>query len=325
MRAVFFGSPETAFPSLQALLSAGHDVPLIVTQPDRPAGRGKRRHIVPVKEFALKQGIPVVSPDRIRKDSDILDRLRDTAADIHVVVAYGQIIPMPVIALPRLWTINVHFSLLPRYRGAAPVAAAILAGDSRTGVTIFRLNEKMDEGEVLADTETEIKPRDTAGELETRLAGIGAGLLLETLEKIDGLVPRPQDHSQATYAPKLKKEEGHLDWRRPAEEIDRRVRAMTPRPTAHTHLRGGRLIVLSGHPESLPEEFDQAAPGTVIGFSKTGILVACGGGTGYRLSVLQPENRKAMTAHAYSLGGKISVGDVLESRKIEATQKSDKI
>jgi methionyl-tRNA formyltransferase len=325
MRAVFFGSPEAALPSLQALRAAGHDVPLIVTQPDRPSGRGKHRHIVPIKQFALEHGIPVVQPDKIRKDPEILDRLKAAAADIHIVVAYGQIIPMTVIALPRFWTINVHFSILPRHRGAAPVAAAILAGDARTGVTIFRLNEKMDEGDILSEAGTEIEPQESAGELEARLAGIGAGLLLETLERIELITPRPQDHALATLAPKLRKEEGHLDWRRTAGEIDRRVRAMTPRPTAHTHLRDGRLIVISGEPEGSANTAGDETPGTVVHLSKKGILVACGSGSRYRISDLQPENRKAMTAHAYTLGGRIAVGDILESRKIEEIQYSVKI
>jgi len=325
MRAVFFGSPEAALPSLQALLQAGHVIPLVVTQPDRPSGRGKHRHVVPVKQFALERGIPVVQPEKIRKDPDILGRLKEANADVHVVVAYGQIIPMDVIALPRHWTVNLHFSILPRFRGAAPVAAAILAGDTRTGVTIFRLNEKMDEGDILSTRETEIESRESAGELETRLAGIGAGLLVETLEKIDRLAPRPQEHASATPAPKLRKEEGHLDWRRTAVDIDRRVRAMTPHPTAHTHFRNGRLIVLSGEPEPNPGPSPGASPGTVVHLSKKGILIACGGDSRYRIVDLQPENRKAMTAHAYTLGGRIRLGDVLESRKIEEIQYSVKI
>ena len=324
MRAVFFGSPDAALPSIRALLDGGCEIPLVVTQPDRPSGRGKHRHVVAVKRFALERGLSVIQPEKIRKDPDILDRLKAAAADIHVVVAYGQIIPMSIIALPRLWTINVHFSLLPRHRGAAPVAAAILAGDARTGVTIFRLNEKMDEGDILATAETDIGPRETAGELEDRLAELGASLLSETLGKIESLVPRPQDPTQATLAPKIRKEEGHLDWRRPAVEIDRRVRAMTPRPTAHTHFKNGRLIVLSGE---LVEDDGLAgqAPGKVVGLSKKGILIACGDKTGYRITAVRPENRPAMSAHAYTLGGRIGTGDLMESRKLEEIQNSFKI
>ncbi len=324
MRAVFFGSPDAALPSLKALLAAGHTIPLIVTQPDRPSGRGKHRHVVPVKQFAVEHGIPVVQPEKIRKDTEIIERLKTAAADIHVVVAYGQIIPMTVIALPRYWTINLHFSLLPRHRGAAPVAAAILAGDTRTGVTIFRLNEKMDEGDILAETGTAIGPDESAGQLEARLAETGAGLLLETLNNIDRLIPRPQDQARATLAPKLRKEEGHLDWRLPALEIDRRIRAMTPRPAAHTHFNNGRLIILSGETEGGAESAGTAVPGTVVDLSKKGILIACKG-SAYRITGLQPENRKAMTAHAYTLGGRIRLGDVLESRKIEEIQYSVKI
>ena len=195
MRVVFFGSPEAAVPSFRALLEAGHEIPLIVAQPDRPVGRGRRLLPGPVKRFALERGIPVAQPEKIRLDPEILDRLRAAAPDIQVVVAYGQIIPMTIVSLPPRGTVNVHFSLLPRYRGAAPVAAAIAAGETRTGVTIFSLNEKMDEGDILAEEETPIGPSETAGELEARLASLGAGLLLRTLDRYDEITPRAQDLS----------------------------------------------------------------------------------------------------------------------------------
>ncbi|MHB8054652.1 MAG: methionyl-tRNA formyltransferase [Candidatus Aminicenantales bacterium] len=313
MRVVFFGSPEAALPSLRALGEAGHEIALVVSQPDRPSGRGKHLLSSPVKRFALDRGIPVVQPEKIRSDPGILDRLKAAAADIHVVVAYGQIIPMPVIALPRHWTINVHFSLLPRYRGAAPVAAAILAGETRTGVTIFRLNEKMDEGDVLTEAETEIVSNETAGQLEARLAELGAGLLLRTLEEIKTIIPRRQDPSRATPAPKIAKENGRIDWTRPAVEIDRRVRAMTPRPSAFTRLRGLRLIIVAGRPdEGVATAAHQAPPGTVSVFAKAGIAIACGDGSRYLITRLRPENRVEMDAHAFTLGGGILVGDFLE-------------
>ncbi|MCX6565680.1 MAG: methionyl-tRNA formyltransferase [Candidatus Aminicenantes bacterium] len=313
MRVVFFGSPEAALPSIRALRGAGHEIPLIVAQPDRPAGRGKKLLPGPVKRFALEHEIPMVQPEKIRQDPEILDRLRAAEPDIQVVVAYGQIIPMPVIALPRFWTINVHFSILPRYRGAAPVAAAIAAGETRTGVTIFRLDQKIDEGDVLSGEETAIGPAETAGELEARLAELGAGLLLRTLAQIETIVPRPQDHSQATLAPKLRKEDGLLNWGKTAVEIDRRVRAMTPRPSAYTHLHEGRLIVLAGCPEEgVASPAHQGPPGTIAGLSKTGISVACGGGTRYLITRLNPENRVEMAAAAFILGGGIQTGDLLE-------------
>ncbi len=313
MRIVFFGSPEAALPSLRALRDAGHEIALVVSQPDRPAGRGKHLLPSPVKRFALDLGIPVVQPAKIRADPDILDRLKTAAADIHIVVAYGQILPMTVIALPRHWTINVHFSLLPRYRGAAPVAAAILAGETRTGVTIFRLNEKMDEGDLLAGAETEIGPTETAGQLEARLAELGAGLLLRLLEQFKTIVPCRQDPSLATLAPKLAKENGRIDWTRSALEIDRRVRAMTPRPSAYTHLRGGRMLIIAGRPdEGVATAAHQALSGTVAVLSKAGISVACRDGSRYLITRLRPENRVEMDAYAFTLGGGIQVGDFLE-------------
>ncbi len=313
MRVVFFGSPEAALPSIRDLIAAGHEIPLVVTQPDRPVGRGKQLLPGPVKQFALDHGLPVFQPEKIRRDPEILDRLRAATPDIQVVVAYGQFIPMPVVALPRHGTVNVHFSLLPRFRGAAPVAAAIAAGETQTGVTIFRLNEKMDEGDVLSGEETPIGPTETAGELEARLAEIGAGLLLRTLAEIETIVPRPQDHFLATLAPKLRKEDGLLDWKRSAFEIDRRVRALTPKPSAHTRLHNGRLIILAGRPdEGVASPAHQGPPGMIVGVSKTGISVACGGGTRYLITRLHPENRVEMDAYAFTLGGGIQTGDFLE-------------
>jgi len=314
MRAVFFGSPEAALPPLNALRDGGHVVPLIVTGPDRPAGRGRKIIPGPVKRYALEHAIPVIQPERIRRDPEALEHLRAAAADIHVVVAYGQIIPRVIIDLPRHSTINVHFSLLPRHRGASPVAAAILAGDARTGVTIFRLNEKMDEGDLLAAAETGIEPAETAGELEARLAVLGADLLTRTLSGIDGIQPRPQDQARATLAPKLRKEDGRLDWTRTADEIDRRVRAMTPWPTAYTFLKGERLIVASGRPESEPSGLagPAPAPGMILETSGKGILAACGGGTRYRITRVRPESRPPMYAGAFVLGGKAGPGDILE-------------
>ncbi|MCX7974891.1 MAG: methionyl-tRNA formyltransferase, partial [Candidatus Aminicenantes bacterium] len=212
MNIVFFGTPEAALPSLEKLLNSEHQIKLIVTQPDRPAGRGLKLTPPPVKEFALKNGLPFIQPEKIRKDQTALNLIRSIFPDIIVVVAYGQILPAEIIYFPPYRAINVHFSLLPKYRGACPVAWAILNGEEKTGITIFVLNEKMDEGDILAQVEVEIRPRENAGELENRLAQIGADLLIKTLSEIDKLTPKPQDHSQATYAPKLNKNMGQIDW-----------------------------------------------------------------------------------------------------------------
>jgi methionyl-tRNA formyltransferase len=310
MRIVFFGSPEAALPSFAALLEAGHDVVLAVTQPDRPAGRGKKLTPSPVKLFASARGIPVIQPERIRKEPDALGALRAAAADIHVVVAFGQILPAPVIDLPRWKAVNVHFSVLPKYRGAAPVAWAILRGETRTGVTIFRLNEKMDEGDVLTVSETDILPGESAGELEARLAVLGAGLLRKTLAEIASLSLKPQDHAAATLAPKLAKDHGRIDWAAPGIEVERKVRAFTPRPGAFTFRRGRRLILLKGTLAAGPGGA-ASSPATVVAAGRNGIDVACGDGSIYRILEIQPESRKPMAAPAYAAGGRIAVGEVL--------------
>jgi len=309
MRLVFFGSPEAALPSFRALLEAGHDVVLAVTQPDRPAGRGRHLAACPVKAFALSLGIPVLQPERIRKDSSVISRLAEARADLQVVVAYGQIIPLDMIDLPPWKTLNVHFSLLPKYRGASPVAWAILNGEATTGVTIFRLNEKMDEGDVYAAEETPILPGETAGELGRRLAELGARLLIRTLAGLSSGSPVPQDHGRATLAPKLRKEDGQVDWSKNEDAVDRHVRAMTPWPSAFTFRRGERLIIVRGEPAGTG---GPAAPrGTVLTIDKAGLTVACGGGTAYRIVRLRPEGRREMESGAYAQSGKIQPGDVL--------------
>ncbi len=310
MRIVFFGSPDAALPSFSALLDAGHEVVLAVTQPDRPSGRGKRLTASPVKTFAAERGIPVIQPERIRRDPDAEASIRAAAADIHVVVAFGQIIPASIIDLPPWRSVNVHFSLLPRYRGAAPVQWAILQGETRTGVTIFRLNEKMDEGDVLTTAETGVVPEENAGELEARLAVIGAGLLIETLGQIASLPLRPQDHSAATLAPKITKDQGRIDWSAPGAEIERKIRAFNPRPGAFTFRSGVRLTLLKGR--LAPDRTGEALlPGTVLAASAGGIDVVCGGGSVLRILELQPESRKAMDARAYAAGARLAAGEIL--------------
>jgi methionyl-tRNA formyltransferase len=309
MRIVFFGSPDAALPSFKKLLEAGHRIELVVTQPDRPSGRGKKLQPPPVKRFALDRGFPVLQPERIRHDAAALEALRRAAADIHVVVAFGQILPEAVIDLPPYKSVNVHFSLLPKYRGAAPVAWALLNGDAETGVTIFRLNAKMDEGDILSAESTPIRPDETAGNLEARLAEIGADLLAETLARIAALTPIPQDNSRATLAPKIKKEDGRLAWTDSAGQIGRKARAFTPRPGAFVLYQGRRLLILRGRP--LPTGCPGPEPGTIAGISKAGLDVACGDGSVFRIERLQPESRKAMDAYAFSLGERITLGTIL--------------
>lgn len=309
MRIAFFGSPTAALPSLERLLEFGHAIELIVTQPDKPSGRGKSPAASPVKKFALDRRIRVLQPQRIRSDAIFLEQLGAVIPDINVVVAYGQIMPAPVIYLPGLKSVNVHFSLLPKYRGAAPVEWAIMNGEPKTGVTIFELNEKMDEGDTLSREEVEILPRETAGELEARLARVGADLLIRTLAEIKRLPRVPQDHDGATLAPRLKKEQGRIDWARDAVLIERMVRAFSPWPWAFTFWKGQRLIIHAGRVAAAGDECRPA--GRVAGVAGEGLKVCCGSDSAYVIERLQRENKKAMNAADFLRGARIEPGDIL--------------
>jgi methionyl-tRNA formyltransferase len=309
MRIAFFGSPVAALPSLGELLDSGHEVVLAVTQPDRPAGRGKSTTPPPVKTDALGRGIRVLQPARVRNDDAFLGELRAAAPDINVVVAYGQILPASVIYLPRWRSVNVHFSLLPKYRGAAPVEWAILNGEQKTGVTIFELDEKMDEGDILSREEVEIRPDETAGELEARLARVGAELLHGTLDRIDRLPRTPQDHRLATPAPRLKKEQGRIDWTKRSEEIGRMIRAFSPWPGAFTFWKGQRLILHSGRVSG--DDASCRPPGRVAAADGSGVTVCCGERTVLTIDRLQRENKKALDAAAFLRGTRLTPGDVL--------------
>ena len=247
-RIVFAGTAQFAVPSLRALHAAGHEISLVITQPDRPAGRGMKVAASPVKVAAQELGLPVYQPERIR-EPEALERIRAVSPDLLVVVAYGQIIPRSVLSVPRLGAINVHASLLPRWRGAAPINRAILAGDRETGVSIMKMDEQLDHGPVLAVRETPIGEREDAFDLTTRLAQMGAELLVQTLENLDGVGAVAQDHARATPAPKLSKEEGELEWSMDARDIDRRVRGLQPWPGATLPTPRGRVKVLRGHVE----------------------------------------------------------------------------
>jgi methionyl-tRNA formyltransferase len=303
MRIVFFGSPAAALPSLSRILEDGHRVELVITQPDKPAGRGRTVTSCPVKIYARDRGLPVHQPNKIRKDLRSLELLQSIRPDINVVVAFGQIMPTSIIDLPRWHTVNVHFSLLPKYRGASPVAWALLQGETRTGVTIFELNEKMDEGDVLVQRELDILPGETAGRLEGRLAEAGAVLISETLARRESLPLVPQDHSAATYAPKLKKEDGRIVWAEPAEIIDRKVRAFSPWPSAFAFLAGQRIQMTKGRP--LENATTAETPGRILGSGRDGLRICCGQGTIYLLEALKPENKKEMSAADFSRGAQL--------------------
>jgi methionyl-tRNA formyltransferase len=309
MKIVFFGSPVSALPSLKELLETDHSIDLIITQPDRPSGRGKKLMPCPVKKTALDLNIPYYQPLKIRKDKISLDKIKEIEPDLNVVVAYGQIIPSSIIYLPRYNSLNVHFSLLPKYRGASPVQKALLDGETKTGITIFELNEKMDEGDILSQEEVNIFPDENAAELETRLAQKGADFLIKAIAQIDKLKHRKQDHSQATYAPKIRKEDGRINWTKNSIYIERRVRAFTPWPSAYAFLKDIRIKIHKGR------KIEKEAPpgssaGEISGIKKEGIEVCCGDGSIYLIESLQPENRKRMDAYAFSLGAEIKPGDI---------------
>jgi methionyl-tRNA formyltransferase len=234
-------------PSLKALHAAGHDIPLVITQPDRP-GHRMRLTASPVKLAAIELGLEVYQPERIR-DPDVVERLRALAPELIVVVAYGQIIPRSILDIPARGVINVHASLLPRHRGASPVAHAILSGDRETGVTIMRMDEQLDHGPILAMRNVAIEPQEDAAGLTRRLAGVGARLLADTVARLNEVQPVEQDHARASVAPRLRREDGKLEWSAGAEEIDRRVRALQPWPGVTLPSARGRVKVLSGHVE----------------------------------------------------------------------------
>ena len=307
MRVVFLGSGAFAVPSLEALLDAGHEVAAVVTQPDRQKGRGRSLSATPAKVVAERRGVPVLQPRRIKEPAAI-EELRALHPDVQVVVAYGQILPRAVIDIPPLRTVNVHSSLLPRYRGAAPIQWAVVNGERETGVTTMLIDEGLDTGPTLLARSTPIGPEETAPELEARLGPLGAEVLRETLDGLarGTLRAQPQDHAQATLAPILKKEDGHLDWSRPAEEIARRVRGLLPWPGTVTRTAEGDLKVLRARVEA-PATAD-APPGTVLSLGREGILVAAGGGTRLRLLDVQPESRRPMPAAAFAAGAHLQPG-----------------
>jgi len=305
LRIVFAGTPEFAVPPLEALHAAGHEIVAVYTQPDRPAGRGQSLTASPVKRRALELGLPVEQPATL-KVADPVERLRERAPDLMVVVAYGLILPQAVLDVPRLGCWNIHASLLPRWRGAAPIQRAILAGDARTGITIMQMDAGLDTGPMLLIREVEIMPRENAGELHDRLARVGAEAIVAAVQEWQAgrLTARPQPGDGATYAAKLRKEEARIDWSLPAAVIERQVRAFNPWPVAETAWDGRQLRVWEAErePAAMP---DHAAPGTVLE-SAGRITVATGDGA-LRLLRVQVAGRRAVSAaeflNAQSLAG----------------------
>ena len=306
MRLVFLGTPAFAVPTLEAVVRAGHEVAAVVTQPDRPRGRGQQLAASPVKQKALELGLPVYQPERVRRP-EAVEHLRGIGARAMVIVGYGQIIPQIVIDLAPLGIINVHASLLPKYRGAAPIQWAIVNGETRTGVTTMRINAGLDTGDMLLKAETEIGPDETAIELGTRLATLGAGLLVETLAGLEAgtIAPEPQDDSQSTLAPILKKEDGIIDWSQPAAAIHNRVRGLQPWPGGQTTFRGKPLSVRETGLLACPPS---GVPGAIL--SPRPLIVACGQGA-LELLEVQMEGRKRMPAADFANGQRLAENEKL--------------
>jgi len=305
MRLIFLGTPAFAVPTLERIVNAGHQVLCAVTQPDRPSGRGRQLAAPPMKIAAQTLGIPVYQPERVRRP-EAVDHLRSFAPDAMVVVGYGQIIPQSVIDIPQLGIINVHASLLPKYRGAAPVQWAIVNGETRTGVTTMRIDAGLDTGDMLLKAETEIGPEESAIELGERLAVLGADLLVKTLEGLDKgtITPLKQDAAQATYAPILKKEDGRIDWSLPAQVIHNRVRGFQPWPGAFAGFRGQKVHIWKSRTAGL----QCGTPGR-IGTLKP-LTICCGSGS-LELLEMQLEGRKRISAADFVNGQRLAENDVL--------------
>jgi len=306
LRVVFFGTPEFAVPTVDALLASRHTVVAAVCQPDRPRGRGHKVSIGAVKARALNAGVPVLQPERL-KDDQFLAALREVEADLGVVAAYGKILTDAVLAMPRLGLINVHGSLLPRYRGAAPVHRAIIAGERETGITIMRVVKALDAGPMMATARRPIGADETSDDVERDLARIGASLLVTVVDQLaDGTVREtPQDDAAATYAHRLTKEDSRFEWDWAAARIHNLIRGLRPWPHAETFIHGRRLILLRS---AVSDEQSDAAPGTVLEARSGDLVVAAGSGR-VRLLELQAEGRRPMPAREFLAGHRVSPGD----------------
>lgn len=313
MRIVFMGTPDFAVPALKALVEAGHQVQGVFTQPDKPKNRGMRLQPPPVKEYSLSAGLPVYQPAKMR-DGEALGILRELNPDLIAVAAYGKILPVDILELPRLGCVNVHSSLLPKYRGAAPINWAILNGEDETGITIMYMAEGMDTGDILAQAKTPIGIEEDARQLFGRLAEMGAELLVETVAALEAgtVKPVPQDESRATRAPMLSRELSPMDWTRTARQLHDQVRGLCPWPAATAVLDGIRCKILR---TAISGETTAKAAGTVLQADKKGLRAACGDGGVLEILELQPDGKKAMAAPAFLLGHPIPVGTILTKQE----------
>jgi methionyl-tRNA formyltransferase len=303
VRLIFAGTPAFAAVALRALIAAGHDIPLVLTQPDRPAGRGMKTRMSAVKEVALSHGLAVAQPENL-KSEEARQPIAAAAAEVMVVAAYGLILPQAVLNLPRLGCINIHASLLPRWRGAAPIQRAIEAGDRETGITLMQMDQGLDTGAMLSRAAIPILATDTTASLYDRLAALGAAQIVDLLPRLaaGGVTAMPQDAARATYANKISKAEAHLDWTRPALELDRRIRAFDPFPGAYTQLEGEPFKIWQAVPTG-----DKGTPGTLLSVAKDHFTVACGAGA-LHVTEIQKSGGKRQSVATFLAGHALAPG-----------------
>ena len=307
MRVIFMGTPDFAVPVLEAIIQAGHTVIGVYTQPDKPKGRGKSMQYTPVKEKALEHQIPVYQPARVR-EPEVIEEIRNLKPDIIIVVAFGQILPEELLAIPPYGCVNVHASLLPKYRGAAPIQRVIMDGEKESGVTTMYMAKGLDTGDMIEQLVVPIDAKETGGSYHDKLAEAGAGLCISTMEKIEaGTAPRiPQDDSKSCYAHMLQKSMGELDFEQPAEVLERLVRGLNPWPSAYTQLQGKNLKIYEADIVEIPEN-QQREPGMITAVDKKSFTIQCNPG-GLRVTQLQLEGKKRMNTDAFLLGFAVKEG-----------------
>lgn len=306
MKIVFMGTPDFAVGALDALCGAGHEIVAVVTQPDKPKGRSGRLSFSPVKEYALEKGIPVLQPLRIKR-KEAVEELRGYPADVFVVAAFGQILSREILDMPRYGCLNIHASLLPKYRGSSPIQWAVINGEEKSGVTIQQMNEGIDTGDILYRRELRLSPQETGESLFNRLEKLGAEAIVETLSLLEKgeLTPVPQEEAQATYTVMLDKAMGKLDFTKSAVELERLVRGLNAWPSAYTFLEGKQLKIWEAEAEDIPTE--QTAPGQIVRVEKDRFAVNCGQGILW-IRAVQLEGKKRMSTHDFLLGNAVSAG-----------------
>lgn len=303
---VFMGTPEIAVPSLKALVENGFEIPLVITQPDKPKGRGQAVQYPPVKEYALTAGLEVYQPEKIKNNTEVMEKLKSISPDFFAVVAYGKILPQDVLDIPKIAPVNVHFSLLPKYRGPAPVNWAIMNGEEETGVDTMLMDAGMDTGDILLTAKTPILKKN-AGELADELAVTGAELLIKTLNEFESITPVKQDDNKATKAPMMNKDMGLIDWAQDASQIERMIRAFTPWPASYSMLDSKKVKIFKS---DVVESNHNAAAGTVINIEKESFTVACGSNA-LKILELQLEGKKRMDTKSFLAGYKLEKGSLL--------------